>query len=436
MAKTSAKKSASKVERVPKKPYEDELFRLQAELVKVQEWVKAEGKRLVVHLRGPRRRRQGRRDQARHAVPQPARRPHRRAAGADRARARRSGTSSATSRTCRRRARSCCSTAPGTTAAGVERVMGFCTADEYHRFLHQCPIFERMLVEDGIMLRKYWFSVSDAEQEARFQSRLEDPMRRWKLSPMDLESITRWEDYSRAKDEMMVHTDIPEAPWYVVESDDKRRARINMIAHLLEHPDVHRASTAADLKLPKRPKSTGYERPPRDMPSLRARSRRVAGAQLGLRRRMDPDVVVPGISNWELLGRLALTLLLSGLIGFERELRDQAAGLRTHILVGVGAGAVHADLGLRVRRLPDRAGRDRRGDRPGADRRPGRHRDRLPRSRGDHAPGGHDPWPDDGGGDVDHGGDRHGRRCRVLRRRADLHRLRAAGPGRAVQARA
>src|ERR671910_365441 len=93
--------------------------------------------------------------------------------------------------------------------AGVEKVMGFCTADEYHRFLHQCPIFERMLVEDGVLLRKYWFSVGDTEQEARFRSRLADPMRQWKLSPMDLESVSRWEDYSRAKDQMMVHTDIP-----------------------------------------------------------------------------------------------------------------------------------------------------------------------------------------------------------------------------------
>jgi polyphosphate kinase 2 len=147
--------------------------------------------------------------------------------------------------------------------AGVERVMGFCTADEYHRFLHQCPIFERMLVEDGVLLRKYWFSVSDNEQEARFRSRLDDPMRRWKLSPMDLESVARWEDYSQAKDQMMVHTDIPEAPWYVVESDDKRRARINMIAHLLSTLDYHDV-TRVPLKLPKRPPSKGYERPPKD----------------------------------------------------------------------------------------------------------------------------------------------------------------------------
>ncbi|WP_243712686.1 polyphosphate kinase 2 [Actinomadura sp. 6K520] len=146
--------------------------------------------------------------------------------------------------------------------AGVERVMGFCTGKEYRRFLHQCPIFERMLVEDGILLRKYWFSVSDAEQERRFRKRLEDPMRRWKLSPMDMESISRWEDYSRAKDEMFVHTDIPEAPWNVVDSDDKRRARINMIHHLLSSIPYREVERPA-LRLPKRPPSKGYVRPPR-----------------------------------------------------------------------------------------------------------------------------------------------------------------------------
>jgi len=147
--------------------------------------------------------------------------------------------------------------------AGVEKVMGFCTPAEHRRFLHQCPIFERMLVEDGILLRKYWFSVSDQEQQRRFKSRLKDPVRQWKLSPMDLESITRWEDYSRAKDEMMVHTDIPEAPWFVVESDEKKRARLNMIAHLLStlpYTDIQ----SPVLELPKRPKSKTYERPPRE----------------------------------------------------------------------------------------------------------------------------------------------------------------------------
>jgi polyphosphate kinase len=148
--------------------------------------------------------------------------------------------------------------------AGVEHVMGFCTQQEYMRFLHQCPIFERLLVEDGILLRKYWFSVSDEEQQRRFRDRLNDPMRRWKLSPMDLESITRWENYSRAKDEMFVHTDIPEAPWHVLESDDKRSARINMITHLLgtvAYSDVEPPA----LKLPHRPPPQGYVRTPRDM---------------------------------------------------------------------------------------------------------------------------------------------------------------------------
>src|SRR5437763_14372792 len=98
--------------------------------------------------------------------------------------------------------------------------------------MHQCPIFERLLVEDGILLRKYWFSVSDEEQQRRYKSRLHDPLRRWKLSPMDLQSITHWEHYSRAKDEMFIHTDIPEAPRHAVESENKRNARINMIAHL------------------------------------------------------------------------------------------------------------------------------------------------------------------------------------------------------------
>jgi len=148
--------------------------------------------------------------------------------------------------------------------AGVEHVMGFCTKEEYHRFLHQCPIFERLLVEDGILLRKYWFSVSDAEQGRRFRARLADPLRQWKLSAMDLESITRWEDYSRAKDEMFVHTDIPEAPWFVVESEDKRSARINMIAHLLSTISYHDVQRLP-LTLPPRPKPQGYVRAPREM---------------------------------------------------------------------------------------------------------------------------------------------------------------------------
>jgi polyphosphate kinase len=249
-------------ERVPGKIYRAELLRLQAELVKLQEWVRAEGARLVVIFEG--RDAAGKGSTIKRvseylnprvariaALPAPSERErsywyfqryvdHLPAAGEivlfDRSWYNR---------------------------AGVEHVMGFCTKEEYSRFLHQCPIFERLLVEDDILLRKYWFSVSDEEQERRFRSRLDDPMRRWKLSPMDLESITRWEDYSRAKDEMFVHTDIPEAPWYVVDSADKRRARLNMIAHLLAtiaYHDVQRLP----LELPRRPPSSGYVRAPRE----------------------------------------------------------------------------------------------------------------------------------------------------------------------------
>ncbi len=143
--------------------------------------------------------------------------------------------------------------------AGVERVMGYCSPEEYIRFLRQCPQLEQMLIDDGILLRKYWFSVSDKEQEKRFRSRLTDPMRRWKLSSTDLDSITKWEEYSRAKDEMFVHTDLPGNRWNVVEAEDKKRARINMIAHLLSSiPYQHVARP--ELVIPKRPKSTGYVR--------------------------------------------------------------------------------------------------------------------------------------------------------------------------------
>jgi polyphosphate kinase len=257
------KKPAGGPAKLPRQVYERELFRLQGELVKMQGWLRATGARIVVIFEG--------RDAAGKggtikrvseflnprvapivALPAPTERErgqwyfqryvdHLPAAGEmvlfDRSWYNR---------------------------AGVEHVMGFCTQREYMRFLHQCPIFERLLVEDGIVLRKYWFSVSDEEQQRRFRDRLDDPMRRWKLSPMDLESITRWEDYSRAKDEMFLHTDIPEAPWHVLESDDKRRARINMIAHLLStvpYRDVEPPS----LTLPPRPPSRGYVRTPRDM---------------------------------------------------------------------------------------------------------------------------------------------------------------------------
>lgn len=148
--------------------------------------------------------------------------------------------------------------------AGVEKVMGYCTPEEHVRFLRQVPTFERMIIDDGIMLRKYWFSVSDKEQERRFKSRLTDPMRRWKLSPTDLESLKRWEEYSRAKDEMFVHTDLPGNRWHVVEAEDKKRARINMITHLLESvPYTH--VERPEIELPKRPKGTGYQRTARQL---------------------------------------------------------------------------------------------------------------------------------------------------------------------------
>ncbi|HZB47693.1 MAG TPA: polyphosphate kinase 2 [Mycobacteriales bacterium] len=253
----------TRTKRLPKAVYEAELFRLQSELVVMQEWVRQQGARVVVVFEG--------RDAA--------------------------GKGSAIKRVTEylnpRAARTAALPAPTErqrtqwyfqryveqfpaageivlfdrswyNRAGVERVMGFCTKQEHQRFLRQCPIFERLLVEDGILLRKYWFSVSDAEQQRRFASRLDDPMRQWKLSPMDLESITRWEDYSRAKDEMFVHTDLPEAPWYVVEADDKRRARINMVAHLLSTVPYAKVAKPA-LDLPARPPSKGYERTPREM---------------------------------------------------------------------------------------------------------------------------------------------------------------------------
>lgn len=251
----------NKPPKLSRKAYEKELLRLQAELVAMQHWVVTTGERLVIVMEG------------------------RDAAGKGSAIKR--ITQYLNPRTCRIEALPKPTERERTqwyfqryverlpaageivifdrswyNRAGVERVMGFCTSQEYRRFLHQAPIFERLLVEDGIMLRKYWFSVSDEEQYARFESRREDPLRRWKLSPMDLESINRWEDYSRAKDEMFVHTDIPSAPWYTVESDDKKRSRINVISHLLSTiPYEH---LTVDLpEIPQRPESSNYTRPPR-----------------------------------------------------------------------------------------------------------------------------------------------------------------------------
>jgi polyphosphate kinase len=148
--------------------------------------------------------------------------------------------------------------------AGVERVMGFATEDEVREFLRTCPEFERMLVRSGIHLIKYWFSISDDEQERRFRSRAEDPTKRWKLSPMDLESWDRWQDYSRAKDEMFAHTDIKQAPWWVVDGEVKRHARLNCIAHLLDQIP-YEDLTPDPIDLPPRPAPRrGYVRPPMD----------------------------------------------------------------------------------------------------------------------------------------------------------------------------
>ncbi len=145
--------------------------------------------------------------------------------------------------------------------AGVEHVMGFCTPKQYEEFLRACPEFERMLVRSGVILIKYWFSVSDLEQEARFQGRLHDPTKRWKLSPMDLQSREKWIEFSKAKDNMFAYTDIKQAPWYVVEADDKKRARLNCISHLLSKIP-YKDLTPEPIVLPPRTNHKGYVRPP------------------------------------------------------------------------------------------------------------------------------------------------------------------------------
>ena len=253
-----------KVDRkLPKDVYEAELYRLQTELVKLQEWVKATGTRIVVVFEGrdaagkggtikriteylsprasriaalpaPTERERGQWYFQRYIEHLPAR-----------------GEIVLFDRSWYNR-------------AGVELVMGFCTPQEHTLFLRQCPIFEQMLIDDGIILRKYWFSVSDDEQLHRFKSRRNDPLRRWKLSPMDLESIYRWEDYSRAKDQMMVHTDIPASPWFIVESNNKKHARLNMIAHLLSSIEYEEVEQP-EVELPKRSVLGNYHRPPREL---------------------------------------------------------------------------------------------------------------------------------------------------------------------------
>jgi len=251
---------AHKAHHLSNHEYEAELRKLQIELVKMQEWVKAKGLKVVVIFEG--------RDAAGKggtikritetlnprvcrivALPAPNNRektqwyfqryvPHLPASGEivlfDRSWYNR---------------------------AGVERVMGFCTEEEYREFLRSCPEFERMLVRSGIILIKYWFSVSDEEQEKRFQQRIDDPTRRWKLSPMDLHSRLKWVEYSIAKDEMFKYTDIKQAPWWVVASDDKKRARLNCICHLLTQVS-YEDLTPEPIVLPPRQSEIGYVRPP------------------------------------------------------------------------------------------------------------------------------------------------------------------------------
>jgi polyphosphate kinase len=250
--------------KLPNEVYQAELFRLQTELVKLQEWVRFSGARVVVIFEGrdgagkggaiqriteylnprvariaalptPTDRERGQWYYQRYIEHLPAK-----------------GEIVLFDRSWYNR-------------AGVEKVMGFCTPQEHALFLRQTPIFEQMLIDDGILLRKYWFSVSETEQLRRFKARRNDPVRQWKLSPMDTESLYRWEDYSRAKDEMMVHTDTPNSPWYVVESDIKKHARLNMMAHLLSTIDYHDVKRPK-VKLPASPVvSDNYHRPPREL---------------------------------------------------------------------------------------------------------------------------------------------------------------------------
>jgi polyphosphate kinase 2 len=246
---------------VSKKEYERELARLQLELIRMQEWIAREGLRVVVLFEG--------RDTA--------------------------GKGGAIKRiTERLNPRNCRVVALGTPTdrersqwyfqryiaqlpaageialfdrswynrAGVEHVMGFCTPEEYAEFLRTCPEIERALVRSGIVLIKYWLSISDDEQERRFLGRINDPSKRWKLSPMDLEARARWVDYAEAKDDMLAHTDIAEAPWHVVDANDKRAARLNLISHLLSSVPYHELPQG-DIALPPR-QERDYTRPPLD----------------------------------------------------------------------------------------------------------------------------------------------------------------------------
>ena len=263
-SKKSGKKKSDKKDKknkkLGKKEYEKELERLQAELVKLQYWVKEKGLKVVVVFEGrdaagkggaikrisecmnprickvvalaaPTEKEKGQWYFQRYVAQLPA-----------------AGEIALFDRSWYNR-------------AGVERVMGFCTHQEYVEFLRSCPEFEHMLQRAGIVLVKYWFSVSDDEQEERFQDRLSNPMKRWKLSPMDLEARARWVEYSKAKDDMFAATDTTRSPWNVVEADDKKKARLNCISHLLSQIE-YKDLTPPPLKLPKRQKNIDYKRPP------------------------------------------------------------------------------------------------------------------------------------------------------------------------------
>src|ERR671917_207153 len=253
--------------KMKKKPYEEELARLQLELIKLQEWIKHAGLKVVVIFEG------------------------RDAAG-------KGGTikritESLNPRICRVVALAAPTERERTqwyfqryvahlpaagemvlfdrswyNRAGVERVMGFATGEEVEEFLRSCPEFERMLIRSGIQVIKYWFSVSDTEQEKRFQGRVKDPTKRWKLSPMDLEARNRWVDFSRAKDAMFAATDIPEAPWWVVEADVKKRARLNVIHHLLEQVPYEDLTPEAPTLPPRPPVEDDYVRPPKESQNI------------------------------------------------------------------------------------------------------------------------------------------------------------------------
>ncbi len=260
LASVEATGEVKKRKKITKKAYEKELARLEIELVKLQEWIKHEGRSVVVIFEG------------------------RDAAGKGGVIKRITG--SLNPRTCRVVALPAPTEREKTqwyfqryvahlpaagemvlfdsswyNRAGVERVMGFCTEDEYREFLRSCPEFERMLVRSGIQLIKYWFSVSYEEQEHRFQGRIKNPTKRWKLSPMDLQSRSRWLEYSQAKDEMFTYTDIKQAPWYVVNADVKEHARLNCIEHLLSMMP-YKDLTPPAIQLPPRQAVKGYVRPP------------------------------------------------------------------------------------------------------------------------------------------------------------------------------